>query len=327
MGVALVTGGSGFLGRALCAHLRNRGTTVHVVARRPTEGPWDRFVPVDLSRSELPPEALDSVDTVFHLAAKAHVAGRGSVDPDQELLTVAGTTRLLEAARRAGVARVLFMSSVKATGEPGDVLVGEEFDRPPLTSYGQAKRQAEELVLGTAARSGMHAVVLRPSLVYGPGWKGNLARMFAAVRAGRFPPLPETGNRRSMVHVDDVAEAALLAVERPDAAGRTYLLTDGEGYSTRRIYEAMCNSLGRPVPRWEVPAALLLAAARVGDAVGRNGRRSVPFDSEALDRLLGSAWYDSGRARAELGWTSTQTFEAALPAIVAHDAAQVLDRV
>ncbi len=282
----------------------------------------------DLSESEVPPEALESVDAVFHLAAKAHVGGPVHGDPQHARITVTGTKRLLDAVERTGVGTFVYMSSVKAAGEPGDALVDEEFDRPPLTSYGRAKREAEELVLAAGARSGMHAVVLRPSLVYGAGWKGKLARMFRVARAGRFlPPPPETGNRRSLVHVDDVAHAAVLAAERPEAAGRIFLLTDGEAYSTRRIWEAMCHSVGRSVPRWELPAPLLRAAAKVGDVVGGNGRRSVPFDSEALDRLLGSAWYDSGRARRELGWTSTHTLEAALPEIVAHDGAQVLGRV
>ncbi len=281
----------------------------------------------DLSESEVPPEALESVDAVFHLAAKAHVGGPVHDDPEHARITVTGTRRLLDAVERTGVGTFVYMSSVKAAGEPGDALVDEEFDRPPLTSYGRAKREAEELVLAAGARSGMHAVVLRPSLVYGPGWKGNLARLFRAVRAGRFLPPPETGNRRSMVHVDDVAGAVVSAAEHPEAAGRIFLLTDGEAYSTRRIYEAMCHSVGRPVPRWAVPMPLLGAAAKVGDVVGRNGRRSIPFDSEALDRLLGSAWYDSGRARRELGWTTTYTLERALPEIVAHDGAQVLDRV
>ena len=318
-GVALVTGGSGFVGRALCSELRRRGTRVHVAARHHADGPWDRFVTTDLARSALPAEALEGVDTVFHLAAKTHVRTAVRNDPEHEAVTVEGTRRVLDAARRAGVGRFVFMSSVKAAGEPGDMLADEHFDRPPNTAYGLAKREAEELVMATGRECGMHVVVLRPALVYGPGWKGNLSRMFRAVRAGRFLPPPETGNRRSMVHVDDIVEAALLAVERPQANGRVFVLCDGEEYSTRRIYQAMCHGAGRPVARWEVPSSLLRFAARAGDALGANGRRAVPFDSEALDRLLGSAWYDSSRARSELGWAPVWTLEAALPDIVAHD--------
>lgn len=319
--VALVTGGSGFLGRALCTCLRERGTTVRVVARRPAEGPWDALVTCDLTREELRGEALESVDTVFHLAAKAHVRTAVPDDPEHVAVTVDGTRRVLTAARRAGVSRFVFMSSVKAAGEGGDNLVDEGFERPPLTAYGRAKREAEDLVVRTAGESGMHVVVLRPALIYGPGWKGNLLRMFRAVQSGRFLPPPQTGNRRSMVHVSDVAAAAVLAAERRTAAGGVYLLGDGEPYSTRRIYEAMCHALGRPVSRWQVPSSLLRVAARAGDVLGGHGRRTVPFDSEALDRILGSAWYDASLARRELEWTPILTLEKALPEIVAYDRA------
>lgn len=314
---ALVTGGSGFIGRRLCVHLRQHGMKVRVAARHPAEGPWDDFLPLDLSTDDLPPAALKHVDTVFHLAAKTHVTRAAPNDPEHWAVTVRGTRRVLEAAQRGGASRFVFMSSVKATGDGGNTLVDEDFDQPPQTAYGRAKREAEEHVLTTARQSGMHPVVLRPPLVYGPGWKGNLWRMFRAVQAGRFPPLPENGNRRSMVHVADVAEAALLAAERPEAEARVYLLADGEAYSTRRVYEAMCHALGRRVPGWQVPLWVLNGAAKAGDVLSAHGRRPVPFDSQALDRLLGSAVYDASRARQELQWTPRHTFEESLPEIVA----------
>ena len=325
-GAALVTGGSGFLGRALCARLQERGATVRVVARRAAEGPWDSHVAADLATSALPAEALDGVDTIFHLAAKAH-AGSASADDDEHwAVTVEGTRRVVNAAARASVRRFVFVSSVKAAGDGGDALVDEEFDPCPVNAYGRAKREAEKIVLRTAADAGMHAAVLRPALIYGPGWKGNLSRMFRAVEAGRFLPPPETGNRRSMVHVADVAEAALLAAGREQAAGRVYILADGEPYSTRRIYEAMCRAVGRTPLPWHVPRPLLQVAARTGDVLGRAGRRGVPFDSGALDRLLGSAWYDASRARRELGWLPSRTLEEALPEIAASERSRASGR-
>jgi nucleoside-diphosphate-sugar epimerase len=315
--VALVTGGSGFIGRALCAQLKERGVEVRVVARDPSEGPWDTFMAIDLANHEVPRSALDGADTVFHLAARTHVTTAVADDPQHWALTADGTRRLLEASQRAGVRRFVFMSSAKAAGQGRDTVVDEDFDRPPETGYGRAKREAERLVLQTVTNSRMHAVVLRPTLVYGPGWKGNLARMFRAVQTGRFPPLPGNGNRRSMVHVSDVATAAFLAAERLEALGRVYLLSDGEAYSTRRVYEAMCHAVGRRVPRWHVPMWALEGAARAGDLVGGFLGRSVAFDTQALDQLLGSALYDSSRARRELQWTPVHTFEEALPDIAA----------
>jgi UDP-glucose 4-epimerase len=316
--VALVTGGTGFVGRVLCAQLQLAGARVRVVARHAGPGPWEQVVTTDLAQAGLPLSALDGVDTVFHLAAEAHARAPAPDDPEHRVVTVGGTRRVLEAAGEAGVRRLVFMSSVKAMGEGGERRLDEGCQPRPDSEYGRAKLEAEELVLGAGQRSGMHTAVLRPPLVYGPGWKGNLARMFRSVAAGRFPPLPDTGNRRSMVHVADVAAAAVLAAERPEADGRVYLVCDGAGYSTRRVYEAMCAAAGRAVPRWHVPLGALRAAARVGDVAARVARRRAPFDSEALERLVGSAWYDPTRAQRELGWAPRWTFEEALPEIVAH---------
>jgi len=85
------------------------------------------------------------------------------------------------------------------------MLINEQYDAPPHTACGRAKREAERLVLRAGAEHGMHVTVLRPAPVYGAGWKGNLDRMLAVVRTGRLPPLPEVGNRRPLVHVDDLA--------------------------------------------------------------------------------------------------------------------------
>lgn len=311
---ALVTGASGFMGRVLCARLQRGGALVRALGRRRAEGPWDEFVTYDLPGDGSPSAAVAEVDTVFHLAGKAHVEPRGIDDPEQRAVTVDGTRRLLDAAVTAGVTRFIFMSSVKANGH-GDRPTGNEWDRQAGSAYGRAKREAEQLVVAAGARSGMHTTVLRPSLVYGPGWKGHLERMFRAVDAGWFPPPPPIANRRSMVHVSDVATAALLAAERPGANGRTYCLSDGESYSTRRVYEAMCRVLGRRVPRWHVPVVLLRAAARAGDLAAGSGRWSVPFDSDTLERLLGSAWYVADAAREELQWAPGRTFEESLPEI------------
>lgn len=289
--------------------LKASGIWVRAAARRPAAtGPWDEFVPVDIG-DPLPAGLLDGVDTVFHLAGRAHAELSGPQDAAlHRTVNVDGTSRLLDAALAAGVERLVFLSSVKAAGEPGRSAADENLATPPLTPYGRSKRDAEGLVLA-AGRSGMHVVALRPSLIYGARWKGNLQRMFVAVSAGRFPPLPQVGNRRSMVEVRDVGRAAILAAGTPRADGRVYILTDGEPYSTRRTYEAMCAAAGRPVPRWHVPLLTLRLAAGAGDVAGRLGWSTPPFDSSRLDRLLGWAWYDASRAQAELDWSPEYTLE------------------
>jgi UDP-glucose 4-epimerase len=318
-GTALVTGASGFIGRRLCSRLQKSGRTVHVLLRQPAEGPWSEASRVNLGVDPIPAEILHEVDTVFHLAGKAHALAELPGDTaDYQQVNVTGTRTLLEAALSAGVKRFIYFSSVKALDEPGEQCFDE--DGQPAASkdiYGRSKYEAEQLVLAAGRESGMHVCCLRPALVYGPGVKGNLLRMMQAIDAGRFPPVPDTGNRRSMVHVDDVVQAAMLAAEKSAANGKTYIVTDGRYYSTREMYVMMAEILGRKVPSWTVPAWLLRGGGHVGDFIGRIIGRRFPVDSEAIARLLGSACYSSRKIELELGCRPTRDFGAALPEMVA----------
>jgi UDP-glucose 4-epimerase len=294
----LVTGATGFAGPPLCRQLKSSGARVIASARHEADGPWEQFRLMDLT-SDLPGDLMEGVDTVFHLAGKAHTMGQTAGDAQEHrAVNCEGALRVLRRASEGRVTRFVYFSSVKAFGD---------------SPYGAAKREAEKLVLDRAPA--MHTAVLRPALMYGPGWKGNLDQMAESVRAGRFPPLPELGNQRSMVHVDDVARAAILVAEDPRAAGGTYVVTDGESYSTRRIYEAMCGALGRGVPSWTIPVFLLRLAARAGDLIEKLGAR-FPLDSERLARLTESELYDSSLIREQLGWTPTLTLERAIDEIL-----------
>lgn len=294
----LVTGASGFVGRAVCRALAVAGTPVRGLGRHPATGPWASFHPCDLASEAPPPDALAGVDVVIHLAARTHAVDD---DPGDETayraLNVDGTRRLIDAARTAGVRRLVLASSVKAMGEGGPRCLTEDDPPCPTSAYGRTKLEAEGLVLG----AGLEAVVVRLPLVYGPGAKGNLERMQRAVAAGLFPAVA-AANRRSLVHVDDAAEALALAGRHPAASGRVYLVTDGAPYSTLDIHRAMCAAVGRRPPRLVLPRWPFALVARLGDALGAVLGRRLPLDSVALDKLLGSACYDSARIGRELGF-------------------------
>lgn len=262
--------------------------------------------------------ACAGMETVFHVAGFAHADARSTPEfaGRHWAVNAEGTFRLLDAAQAAGVRRFVFLSSVKAVGDPGPRCVDEDWDAPPETPYGRAKRAAEERVLGVGCESGMQTVNLRPALVYGPGMKANLLRLIEAIRLGWLPPLPETGNRRSLVHVDDVVQAMRLAAAHPAAAGRTYFVTDGRSYSGGELYRLIRRALGRPAPHWAMPASVLWGAANLADSVsGLIGRR----DRKArgmLDKLLGWACYDSRRIINELGYRPVWDLERALPGLL-----------
>lgn len=310
----LVTGASGFIGRKLCETLRDQGLYVRALMRSEISGEWNESFSMDLASEEVPEKILDGIDTVFHLAGKAHALAETKQDENEYfLINTLATQKLLEACKETGVGTFVYFSSVKAVGDV-DGMMDESVSIEADTPYGRSKRAAEKLVLEGSYVP--HPVVIRPCMVYGNTDKGNLPKMIRAIAAGKFPPLPEMKNRRSMVHVDDVVEAAIMAAENPSAAGNIYIVTDGNDYSTRQMYEWICEALNRPAPSWVLPQALLKLMAMTGDIIGSvRGSRFI-FDSDALEKLIGSARYSSGKIERELGFRAGRNLKEALPEIV-----------
>lgn len=289
----LITGASGFIG----SRLLQQGNQALVRTGASLPG----FVQGDLLDPASLQVACQGIECIFHCAGYAHAFA--SSDPDRHWrVNFEGTRNLIDAAGAAGVRRFVYLSSVKAMAEPGEECVDEDWPGEPVTPYGKAKRAAEEAVLEAGARFGMHVVNLRLAMVYGRGGRGNLERMARGIGAGWFPRLPETGNRRSLVHVDDVVASARLVAELPAANGRTYIVADARPYSGREIYDTICGVSPRLTFSWSVPEWLLRAGAWVGDVAGGVTGRSLPLNSEAVDRLLGSACYSPARIERELGW-------------------------
>ena len=322
----MVTGAAGFIGRALCRRLKMLGREVRALLRPGGPGPaadlmiedhWNEVFHCRLGEERPSIGLMHGVHTVFHLAAVVHAV---SPSPEMEQrcwdVNLAATEQLLGLAQQAGVKRFVYFSSVKAAADPGERCVDESWDLLPTDAYGMSKREAEQCVLHFGQKGIMRVCNLRPSLVYGPGVKGNLAMMIHAIAEGRFPPLPETGNKRSLVQVEDLVQAAILATVRPEAAGQTYIVTDGEPYSTRQIYEWICAALGRRPPSWNFPLGLLRSIARLGDGVGKLRGRRFFFDSDTLVKLSGSAWYNSDKIVKELGFTPQYRLTESLPEII-----------
>lgn len=317
-GTCLVTGATGFIGAALVRRLRAAGASVRGLARSRQPTAAGELLVADLAEDPVDPRWLAGIDTVYHLAAKTHdLAAAGDVEADYRRVNVEGTRRFLAAARQAPPRRLIFVSSVKAQGEGGPRRLDESEEPAPTSAYGRSKLAAERLVLEAAAEGGFEAVCLRFPLVYGRGQKGNLERMIAAIDRGRFPPPPDNGNRRSMLHVENAVDALLLAASHPTAVGQIYLVADARPYSTREIYNAMREGLGKSRRRWSVPQWAFRALAAVGDGVGALLGRRAGFDSEAYDKLLGSAWYSTEKIARELGYRPPRDLRGAMPEMVA----------
>ena len=204
------------------------------------------------------------------------------------------TVRLAKLAVKSNVKRFVFISSVKA-GEGGVSNIKCMNDSEGV--YGKTKREAEIELLKIGKESGMHVSIIRPSLVYGPNVKGNLALMLSGIKKGWFPPLPETGNKRSMIHVDDLVRAILLVADDDGANGEIFTATDGNPHSSRDIYNAMCSVLDRPIPKWSIPKFLF-------DMVSLTN----PRIKYKLNKLLGDECYSSAKLEA-LGFKAQKTLK------------------
>jgi nucleoside-diphosphate-sugar epimerase len=293
MDTVLVTGASGFVGRALCDVLAASGRRVRKAVRMPVPGLSDSVAVGDIGLDTGWRAALEGVSSMVHLAARTHVLRETAPDPLAEYrrINVSGTERLARSAAAHGARRFVFLSSVKVNGERTEGRPFTEDDAPhPADAYGISKWEAEQALSRIAAETGLEVVVLRPPLVYGPGVKGNFLRLMNLVARGVPLPLGAVANRRSFIYTGNLAGAIVQALDAPQAAGRTYLVSDGEDVSTPDLVRALARALGVK------PRLLSLPLAALGLGATLAGKRAE------FERLTGSLQVDSSRIRQELGW-------------------------
>ena len=285
--VNFVTGGSGFIGQRLTVALKQLDGEIRVLSRA-KHSDYDTIV-CDFQSEVIPDHALNNVNTVFHLAGFTHdMRDASKISDFYYKINVSATVQLANLAVRSGVKRFVFVSSVKAGGSPAPGICANEKDQKNIGDvYGKTKREAELKLLALGKESDMHVSIIRPSLVYGPYVKGNLQLMLSAIDKSWFPPLPETGNRRSMIHVDDLVRAILLVVEDKRANGEIFIATDGVPHSSREIYNAMCGMIGKSIPKWSVPKALFDLASLAS-----------PRIKYKINKLLGDECYSSAKLEA-----------------------------
>ena len=309
-----VTGAGGFIGGHLIQRLLREKCNIRALVRsRVSRHQWSSEIEVfdgDILDKKRMRNAVSGCDTIFHLAGKVHdLSEKGGNDESHRTVNIGGTRNVLEGAVAAGISRFIFFSSVKAMGEGGDRCLDESAEPEPVTPYGKSKLAAEKLVHEYGCRFGIHTVCLRFPLIYGPGVKGNLQRMMVRIESGIFPPLPEFGNKRSLIHYHDAIQAAVLAASKTEAAGKTYIVTDGRAYSSRELYVLMCRVAGKAIPNWTLPISFFRALGRLGDFGRAVFGVRMGFDSEALGKLASSAWYSSEKISRELGFNPAFSFE------------------
>lgn len=300
---ALVTGATGVIGPALVASLVQAGYHIRVLARSAVPpGLFPATVeiaPGTINDRAAVAAALADVNVVFHLAAQLHIN-----DPAPALraryteVNVEGTRTLVDAANAAQVRRFIHFSTINVYGpsRPGQLL-DERSPLQPDSWYAETKAQAEEIALAAG-----NAAILRLSAVYGPGMKGNYLRLLRAIERGRFVMIGDGRTRRTLVHLHDVATAALLAGAHPAAQGRVYNVTDGAVHTLGEIVAAQALAVGRRPPRLHLPVGPIRLAVGLIEDTGRLVGRRPPIGRATLQKLLEDVAVDGTRIATELGF-------------------------
>ncbi|QYN00061.1 SDR family oxidoreductase [Pseudomonas protegens] len=308
----LVTGATGFVGKALLARLVKSGIAVVAAVRGSAEVPAPastmRIENLDGHAQWL--DGLKNVDVVIHSAARVHVMNDTEVDPLAAFrrVNVEGTLNLARQAAAAGVKRFIFISSIKVNGEETEN--GRRYradDVPaPADPYGVSKMEAEQGLRELAKETPLEVVIIRPVLVYGPGVKANFLSMMRWLDKGVPLPFGSINNRRSLVALDNLVDLIVTCMDHPAATNQTFLVSDGDDLSTTGLLSKMAQALGRNARLLPVPSKLLELGATM------LGKRSLS------QRLCGSLQVDIEKTRTVLGWNPPLSTEEALAITARH---------
>jgi UDP-glucose 4-epimerase len=277
----VVTGSGGFVGRVLTRELRGPWQALHLAP-----GDWRRRIESTRFRDA----------TVIHLAAPAHASSADAELHDHD--THGKTAFLASAAARGGARRMVFLSSVKAIGEEtaGTPFTTETAPRP-IDAYGRAKLAAEHALAEASREFSMEHVIVRAPLVLGAGARGNLASLMRLCDSPWPLPFAAIDNRRSFVHVADLARLLVQCAQAPQAAARTYLAAHEHPFSTPRMVSSIRAALERPPRLFKCEPASLEAWGR------RIGRPAL------VQRLTRSLEVDASAASRDLGWSARHGLE------------------
>lgn len=307
---ALVTGASGFLGQHLVRALQAEGVAVRGLSRSEagdTAVAGAGAIPVrgHLGDAASLQAAVRGADVVFHTASDTN--NWGPRDGAQTETNIAGTERLLDAARQAGVRCFVYTSSVSAYSHLAPGPLREDTPQRGADSwinYERNKHAAERLV----RESGLPFLILQPSHILGPGDRNNWSNLIRLVDAGELPGAPPGSG--AFADVREVAKAHVRAWQG-EARDEAWLL-GGEHASFLALISEMGRQLGKPVPKRALPASLLRAYARVLDGMSRLTRRPPKLTPAAVCFTCHHLVVDSGKAERELDYRSTP-----LPALLA----------
>jgi nucleoside-diphosphate-sugar epimerase len=324
MTTCLITGATGFVGSHLAEACAARGWSIRALVRPGSDTALlDRLGATILLGEITDPEAvrnaLEGVDVVFHCAAK--VGDWGPVE-EYRAVNVEGLRTLLEACRGRPLQRFVHISTLGVYAARHHYGTDETVPPPQrhIDGYTQSKVEAEELALRYHREHGVPVVVLRPGFIYGPRDRTVLPNLVNNLRQGKVRYIGNRERALNTIYVGNLVEAAVLAAEKPAAAGQIFNLTDGEMVSKRRFVEAIADGVGVPRPH-PYRVALWLARLIAWWQEGRARRRNSPTPPRLTQgrlKFMGlNLDFSIDKARKQLGYSPRFTFDQGIQETVA----------
>ncbi|WP_258197159.1 NAD-dependent epimerase/dehydratase family protein [Pseudomonas plecoglossicida] len=300
----MVTGASGFVGSALCAHLARAQYRVIGVVRRVSDPiPSVTYIEADLTHHQALSQKFPAVDCLIHLAGRAHVLVEHVKDPLAAFREVNrdATLRLAQRALDAGVKRFVFISSI---GVNGNRTLSEPFREGspvnPQAPYAVSKWETEVRLKALLEGTAMELVIVRPPLIYSEASPGNFGSFLKLIRTGVPLPFGNVTNKRSLISRLNVVEFLQVCVHHPDAAGELFLVSDGQDVSTPEMVKIISQGMRKSTNLFSLPLPWLEFA------LSRMGKASM------YRQLCGSLQVDASKAKDLLGWVPTGTTPAGL---------------
>ena len=302
----LVTGAGGFTGLALTRALVDAGHPVRALVRKPAQVPelerlGAEVLQGDIRDPEIVRRAVEGRAIIYHLAAVFRRAG--VPDSLYHEVHVDATRRLIEAAASAGARRFVHCSTVGVHGDvAGAGPADESAPMAPGDIYQRTKLEGEAAAREAATRTGLPLTIVRPGPIYGPADR-RLLKLIGGVARRRFLLLGSGRPHFQMVYVDDLVAGFRLAAERPEAVGRTYILTGEEAPTLRELVEEIAGVARVPAPRLRLPVWPFWLAGALCEAVCVPFGVEPPIYRRRVKFFTNNRWFDISRARRELGFS------------------------